>query len=147
MAPREKLGMVPAGGELSGANGVDVSKDGKHSTSALVGCSLACRADKPPSKRHGASQLQHRQRALGTGWVAVGGGAGGPNVGDCFRSRKCDENFTGVAKIDPTSLKWREIVRYPANDVWLLGTTALEVGKEVWVGTVSGNRIARFQLR
>jgi len=41
-----------------------------------------------------------------------------------------------------------EIFRYPTNDWVILGTSAIEVGDELWVGQVAGGtRIARVPLR
>ena len=38
-----------------------------------------------------------------------------------------------------------EIVNYPSNDLLILGTVAIQVGDEIWVGGVGrGERIARF---
>ena len=32
------------------------------------------------------------------------------------------------------------------NETWGFGTTAVQVGRELWVGAVRGERIARFQF-
>ena len=49
-----------------------------------------------------------------------------------------------VSKIDPNTLNVREVVRYPYNDVFSLSTGAIQVGQEIWVGSVRGDKIARF---
>jgi hypothetical protein len=49
-----------------------------------------------------------------------------------------------VTKIDPNTLKVRDIVRYPYNDVFNFSTGAIQVGREIWVGSVRGDKIARF---
>jgi hypothetical protein len=41
-------------------------------------------------------------------------------------------------------LKFQEIVRYPYNDAFSSGTVAIQIGKELWVGSVRGDRIAIF---
>jgi hypothetical protein len=52
-----------------------------------------------------------------------------------------------VTRVDPEQLTAREIIRYPSNDLLILGTVAIEVGDEIWVGGIAGgNRIARFRL-
>jgi hypothetical protein len=148
--PGKSWSKVP-GSELSRPNGVDVSKDGK---TLYIGAGPALvrlsRGQTPVKK----DTVQVGFNIDNVHWAPDGSlllaGQGGPSmqaIRDCFGQRKCDGVFTGVAKVDPTSLIAREIVHYPVNDVWLLGTTALQVGKELWVGTVSGNRIARFQAR
>ena len=50
-----------------------------------------------------------------------------------------------VARIDLDSLTAEEVVRYPSNDLLILGTVAIQVNDEIWVGQVAeGDRIARF---
>jgi len=40
-----------------------------------------------------------------------------------------------------------EIVNYPSNERFLLGTVAIQVGEEIWVGGIAGaDRIARFAV-
>ena len=47
--------------------------------------------------------------------------------------------------MDPETLTAQEIVRYPSNDLVILGTTAIQVGDEIWLGSIGGgDRIARF---
>jgi hypothetical protein len=141
----------PKGWDAAVPNGVDVSKDGKTLYMAAGQALIRLSRGQTPVKK---DTVQVGFNIDNVHWAPDGSlllaGQGGPSmqaIRDCIGQKKCDGIFTGVAKIDPTSLKWREIVRYPANDVWLLGTAALQVGKELWVGTVSGNRIARFQAR
>jgi hypothetical protein len=49
-----------------------------------------------------------------------------------------------VIKIDPHTLNVRELIRYPYNDAFNVSTVAIQIGKELWVGSVRGDRIARF---
>ena len=50
-------------------------------------------------------------------------------------------------RIDPQSFKAaQEVVRYPANEVFSVSTVALQVGKEIWLGSVRGDRVARYPL-
>ena len=66
----------------------------------------------------------------------------------CVIEGECDGVSSRVAVVDPDSLTAREIVNYPSNDLVLLGTVALQVGNEIWVGGIGGsNRIARFAVR
>ena len=49
--------------------------------------------------------------------------------------------------VETSSLTSREIFTYPTNDYLILGTVAIEVGDELWVGGVAGGtRIARVRL-
>ena len=45
-------------------------------------------------------------------------------------------------KVDPKTLRVREIVRHADTPAFGAGTVAVEVGKELWVGSFRGNRIA-----
>jgi hypothetical protein len=47
-------------------------------------------------------------------------------------------------KVDPNTLKFQELVRYPYSDAFSSGTVAIQMGKELWVGSVRGDRIAIF---
>jgi len=43
------------------------------------------------------------------------------------------------------SLNAEEIIRYPSNDVFMLGTVTIQVDDEIWLGGIGGrDRIARF---
>jgi hypothetical protein len=51
---------------------------------------------------------------------------------------------SNVVKVDPNTLKFQELVRYPYSDAFSSGTVAIQIGKELWVGSVRGDRIAIF---
>ena len=52
-----------------------------------------------------------------------------------------------MAKIDVDSLNADEIIRYPSNDLFILGTVANQVDDEIWLGGIGGrDRIARFSV-
>ena len=42
-----------------------------------------------------------------------------------------------VSQIDLRSFTAEEVVRYPSNDLLILGTVAIQVGDEIWVGGVA----------
>ena len=67
-------------------------------------------------------------------------------LGRCLQQGDCDGVTSRVARVDPETLSAEEIVRYPSNDYFLFGTVGLQVGDEIWVGSIAGsNRIARFR--
>ncbi|HCV33614.1 MAG TPA: hypothetical protein DGF10_03010 [Acidimicrobiaceae bacterium] len=69
-------------------------------------------------------------------------------LGRCFQQGDCSGVTSRVARVDPETLIAEEIVRYPSNDHFLLGTVGLQVGDEIWVGSIAGSdRIARFPAR
>ena len=47
-----------------------------------------------------------------------------------------------VVKINPDTLAVREIVRLPSEQAFGSGTVAVEVGKDLWIGSFRGDRIA-----
>ncbi len=87
----------------------------------------------------------------GTGETLFAAGHLGPTreaIGECFREQRCDGVVSRVAQIDLPSLTAEQLIRYPSNDQFILGTVAIQVGDEIWVGGVGGsNRIARFRAR
>ena len=40
----------------------------------------------------------------------------------------------------------KELIREPYADIFGAGTVAVQVGKELWVGSFRGDRIARFPV-
>lgn len=62
-------------------------------------------------------------------------------------SRKCETSAARVARLDPRTFKAQELVSYPSNDVFFGGTAALQVGKEIWIGSFRNDRIARYPIR
>ena len=54
---------------------------------------------------------------------------------------------SNVARVDPKTLKFEELVRYPNNPSFASGTVAIQMGSELWVGSVRGDRIAIFPAK
>ena len=51
---------------------------------------------------------------------------------------------SNVARVDPSTLKFEELVRYQNSAAFASGTVAIQIGTELWVGAVGGDRIAIF---
>ena len=67
------------------------------------------------------------------------------SIFECLGQGACDGVTSRVARVDPEQLTAKEIVRYPSNEDFILGTVALQVGDEIWLGGIAGtDRIARF---
>ncbi|MEE2963325.1 MAG: hypothetical protein VX427_04155 [Acidobacteriota bacterium] len=65
-------------------------------------------------------------------------------LGQCLGRQQCDGVTSRVAKVDPDQLTAEEIVRYPSNEHFLMGTVGLQVGDEIWIGGIAGaDRIVR----
>ena len=128
--------IVP-GSESAGANGLEISKDGKWLYIGGWGSQSVIRLSR--------GQTPVKKEAVGVGFrvdnlrwapdgalLAAGQGGTAPS------------QTSNVVKVDPNTLKFQELVRYPYNDAFNAGTVAIQIGKELWVGCVRCDRIAIF---
>ena len=71
----------------------------------------------------------------------------GTQVRECIREGGCEGVTSYVARVDTETLTSAEIFNYPSNEHLILGTAAIEVGDELWVGGVAGGtRIVNIEL-
>jgi hypothetical protein len=132
--------IVP-GSEASGPNGIEISKDGEWFYMAGWGSQTFIRFSRKrtPLKR---DEIPVGFRLDNLRWAPDGSllGAGQeiPAAGGFAMAT------SRVIKIDPNTLKVQELIRYPYNDTFNFSTVAIQIGKEFWVGSVRGDRIARF---
>jgi sugar lactone lactonase YvrE len=125
------------GSEAAGANGLEVSKDGKWLYVAAWGSQSFYRLSRgqTPPKRE---DIPLGFRVDNIRWAADGSliatGQGGAAGG---------QQTTNIVKINPNTLKVQEVLVQPNNAAFGSGTVAVEVGKELWVGSFRGDRIAR----
>ena len=143
---------VVPGSESQGPNGIEASPDGTwlyvnlHPARKVMRLS---RGRTPVTKDLVDVAFQPdniRWQADGT---LLAAGHGGPNIErvlQCIR-RLCPDLASVVARIDPHTLKVEEIIRYPGHERFFNSTAALQVGDEVWIGTIDGDRIARYPIR
>jgi hypothetical protein len=67
------------------------------------------------------------------------------HVTRCDESSDCELAVARVAKVNPTTLEVQQLVDYKGNEFFRLGTVAIEVDDEIWVGGIRGSLgIARF---
>jgi len=129
------------GSEASGANGIEISPDGKTLYVAGWGSQSffrLTRGAKEPKRdeiplgfRIDNIRWARDGSLFGTGQAGVGAGPGQPIQ-------------TVVVRIDPKTMKTTELLRRPAVPGFSGGTVAVEVGKQLWVGSYTGDRIAIF---
>jgi len=131
--------IVP-GSEASGANGIEISKDGKWFYMGGWGNQTFIRFSRgqTPVKRDDIPvgfRLDNLRWAPDGSLIGAGQEqpAGAPTMA-----------ISHVIKINPGTLKVQELIRYPFNDVFNFSTGAIQVGKEIWVGSVRGDKVARF---
>ena len=125
------------GSEAAGADGIDVSEDGKWYYVAAWGSQSFFRLSRGEAapKRDDIPlgfRVDNIRRARDGSIVATGQAGAGAQAASV------------VAKIDPKALTVKEILRRPNTDAFGAGTTAVEVGSTLWVGSFRGDRIAIF---
>ena len=123
------------GTETAGANGLELSQDGKTIYVAAWGTQSFFRVSR------GAPTPERTEIPLGfrvdnirwsrDGSILAAGQGGTPAA-------------TVIVKIDPRTLAVREIVRHPDTPAYGAGTVAVEVGSDLWVGSFRGDRLAIF---
>jgi hypothetical protein len=118
------------GSEASGANGIELSADGKTLYIANWGSQSFIRLSRgaTPPKRE---EIPLGFRIDNIHWAKDGTLLGAGQVNQDWR----------VVKIDPATLKVTQIYAQPANAEFGGGTVALEVGDKLWVGSYRGERI------
>src|SRR5262245_56554109 len=125
------------GSEAAGANGLEMSSDGKTLYVAAWGSQSFFRLSR------GKATPEREEIPLGfrvdnIRWardgsiLAAGQGAGQTST---------------VVKVDPKTLSVKEILKRPAGNGFGAGTVAVEIGGSYWVGSFAGDRIAILPAR
>lgn len=148
--PKSGFSIIP-GSEGNGPNGIEASADGRwlyvnHWPARKI--LKLSRGQKPIVKEFVDVNFQPdniRAQPDGSLLAAGHGGPDTPTVIKCLMV-VCDNAASVVARIDPKEWTAKEIIRYPANQKFYSSTVALQVGKEIWIGTITGDRIARYPL-
>jgi hypothetical protein len=142
--------IVP-GSESPGPNGIEASKDGNWLYINLWPVKRVMRLSRgrTPVQKDVVDLPFHPDNIR---WQADGSllsaGHAAPTLErlmECF-AKVCNDATSNAARIDPQTFKAQEIVRYPSNEVFSASTVALQVGKEIWLGAVRGDRVARYPL-
>lgn len=122
------------GSEASGANGVELSDDGRTLYIAAWGSQSFIRLSRgatPPVR----AEIPLGIRVDNIHWAndgrLIGAGQVEPNLGDWK-----------AVSIDPESLEVEEILTQPDMPGFGAGTVVLEVGSDLWIGSFRGDRIA-----
>jgi len=139
-----------AGSENIGPNGLEISSDGDwyyvaaYSDQSILRLS---RGQTPIVKESLATvgfnidniHWSANGEILAAGHRAVSGN----RIGECIRRISCEGITSHVAIVNIETGEWDEIFNYPSNDNLRVGTTAIEVDNEIWIGSVAGStRIA-----
>lgn len=125
------------GSEAAGPNGLEISSDGKWLYIGGWGSQSVIRLSRgqTPVKRESvtAGFRVDNVRMMPDGSILAAGQGG---TAPAQRSH--------VARLNTKTMKLQELIRYPYGDTFSAGTVAIQVGKEIWVGAVRGDRIAVF---
>ena len=142
-SPKTGFSTVP-GSEMSGANGVEASPDGKWvfanawPEQRVIRFRLGSKA--PPASVK-LDFLPDNIRWAPDGKLLVGG-----QVGPIKTLLACDKprcpHAWKVVKIDPATLKVTPVLSVAGTDAFSDATVGIQVGKEIWVGTYRGDRVA-----
>jgi hypothetical protein len=119
------------GSEAAGANGVELSDDGKTIYAAAWGSQSFFRLSRgqtPPQR----DEIPLGFRVDNIHWA---------RDGTLWAVGQGERNWKAV-KIDPKTLAVREVVTQEDTPGFAAGTVVLEVGKDLWVGSYRSNRIA-----
>ena len=143
--------MEVPGSETEGPNGLEASADGRWfyiggwGTQSLIRLSRGQTPVQIEAVNVGFHIDNVRWSPDGSLLAAGHRGDTPESIFSCLGQGNCNGVTSRVALVDPEQLTAEEIVRYPSNDLVILGTVALQVGNEIWVGAVGGgDRIARF---
>ncbi len=148
--PADGWAKVP-GSETPGPNGLEASADGRWfyiggwGTRSLIRLSRGQTPVQKDTVDVGFHIDNVRWAPDGSLFAAGHRGDAPESIFACLGQGQCDDVTSRVAKVDPEGLTAEEIVQYPSNDRIILGTVAIQVGDEIWVGGVGGgDRIGRF---
>jgi hypothetical protein len=142
--------IVP-GSESQGPNGIEVARDGKTFYVNLWPARKVMRLSRgqtPVVKDLLDVAFQPdniRFQPDGTLLAAGHGGENTQRVVQCLM-KVCADAASVVARIDPKTWTAKEIIRLPATEKFFSSTVALQVGQEIWIGTITGDRIARYPM-
>ena len=139
------------GSEAAGANGLEISKDGKWYYVAEWGNRSFMRLSRgqTPARR---DEISLGFRVDNVRWAPDGSlfvaGQGGADVGRGSGAGGAPPVITSVVgKVDPKTMKYQEIANYPTSGTVSFATVAVQVGDELWVGSAFGDRVARYPMK
>ena len=128
------------GSEAAGANGLEISEDGKWFYVAAWGSQSFFRLSRgqatPVRDEVPLGFRVDNIRWARDGSILATGQGGAPGA-----------QTSNVVKIDPKTLKVTDIVKEPSTPAFAAGTVAVEIGNQLWLGSFRGDRIAILPAR
>lgn len=137
--PGSEWKIVP-GSESAGPNGLEMSRDGKWLYIGAWGSQSVVRLSRgqTPLKKESVPvgfRVDNLRWAPDGSLLAAGQGGTAPS------------QMSHIARVNTTTMSSRELVRYPNSEAFGVGTVAIQVGRELWLGSVRGDRIAVFPAK
>jgi hypothetical protein len=145
--PKTGWRVVPAAASISADNGIEASADGKQLFVAGWGDQTVVRLPVRGTGRRDVVKTGFHTDNLRWGadgyLYATGQRDSLQNLLKCApnTSKRCDNPFS-VLRIDPKTLRTREVVHDPGGPEFGAASVALKVGGNYWLGTPHGDRIA-----
>ena len=125
------------GSEAAGANGIEISNDGKWYYVAAWGSQSFFRLSRGTAAPV-RDEIRLGFRVDNIRWGKDGSLYAAGQTG----SREVPDTSSVVVKINPDTLAVREVYRRSDDATFRAGTVAVEVGDSLWVGSYQGDRIA-----
>ena len=119
-------------------NGLEISKDGKTFYIAGWGDQTMIRLQRgqtPPKRDVLQMPFRIDNLRLMPDGALFGAGHGGTAL--C----SCPTETWHVGKIDPKAMRVQELLKLPYKEGFVAATVAVQIGKEIWIGTNRGDRI------
>jgi hypothetical protein len=132
--------MKVPGSEAAGANGIEISEDGKTLYVAAWGTQSFFRLSR------GQGTPKRDEIPLGFRVDNIRWAKDGSILASGQGGTAPAPQTTNIVKIDPKTLMVTEVVKRPNIDAFGAGTVAVEIGKDLWVGSFRGDRIAIFPV-
>jgi hypothetical protein len=139
------------GSDAAGANGIELSADGKWYYISQWGNRSFMRLSR------GATPVKRDQISLGfrvdnVRWAPDGtllvAGQGGSDDAIFGRGQrdKADVPTSVIGKVDPKTMTYKQLISVPTSDVMSPATVAIQVGNEYWTGAFRGDRLVIYPV-
>jgi hypothetical protein len=140
--PRGEWKKVP-GSEAAGPNGLEISPDGKTLYIGGWGSQNVIRLSRGESTPK-KDTVSVGFRVDNVRWAPDGTLLA---TGQLPAAQQGQRGSSRSARVDPKTLKAEDVLNRPDDDAFATATVAVQIGQELWVGSVRGDRVAIMPLR
>ena len=151
--PHKGFTLIP-GSQMSGNNGIEVSRDGKWIYIAAWGNKSVVRLPRAGGAAAGRDTLPAGFLVDNLRWapdgqlIAAGQNVPAGEVFACFQSKtpRCTQPWR-IDRWDTRAMTLKPVISEPGNPEFGDATVGLQIGSDMFVGTFRGDRIAYFSLK